>query len=100
MDSGNTKFQEGYFEQQGLEQIIDMLLSAVQNQSWVKVTIAGKEGEVPQVKKLFPVSLGADEFVFTDKVGDPIVIKLSEIKMVQQPTPEEVAAEPEIKKEK
>lgn len=98
MDSGTTKFQEGYFEQQGSEQIMNMLLDSAQKQTWVKVTIAGKEEEVPHTEKLFPVSLGTEEFVFTNKVGEPIIIKLSEIKMVQLPTPEEVVAEPEIKK--
>lgn len=81
-------FQENFFEEQSREEIMDMLLKAVEQKTLLKVTFMGQEEE-PVTQKLTPVSMGNENFVFTDKVGDTVIISLDKIKMVQLPNAEE-----------
>ncbi len=82
-------FQENFFQEQSREEIMDMLLKAVEQKTLLRVTFMGQEGEEPITQKLTPVSMGNENFVFTDKMGDTVIISLDKIKMVQLPNAEE-----------
>ncbi len=81
-----SEFKEGFYAEQGPEQVLLALENAAEKGLWVKLTVFGLGAdEPPTTQKVMPWSFEGNLVWIETRNGEGMAVEVSRIKMVQLP---------------